>query len=276
MIRIPSASTNSRELGSAQYRKGFNVSRRHGHPARGLCSPRRGGDGLLRGDHAPRLLTSRARASTRQVTSLRRFSGFVKAPELARTAGVNVRRVDLVLSIGIGLRYLRVLLMGAMLIVPAATATGIARNLCQSLTLSVSPGSRNARTRRDRLTGEAETGPVIVLVAGGGLLLNLLVSRGTARLPALSVCAGGARDNSELSPIPARRSDGMAGLAEFARDVRSGALVAWLVENLLCLAELDQLASARLGVYVHECRTVRNALRLLQVVRHDQKGDALP
>ena len=56
------------------------------------------------------------------------------SPDLARTAGVNVRRLDLVflllfaLTIGIGLRYLGVLLMGALIIIPAVTAKGIARS----------------------------------------------------------------------------------------------------------------------------------------------------
>jgi len=52
----------------------------------------------------------------------------IVSPDLARTAGVNVRRVDLAylllfaLTIGIGLRYLGVLLMGALIIIPAVTA----------------------------------------------------------------------------------------------------------------------------------------------------------
>jgi ABC-type Mn2+/Zn2+ transport system permease subunit len=112
------------------------------------------------------------------------------SPDLARTAGVNVRRVDLVflllfaLTIGIGLRYLGVLLMGALIIIPAVTAKGIARNLREMLTLSVILavlatviGAATASLAK------LETGPVIVLVATGGFLLSLLIPRGSARAP---------------------------------------------------------------------------------------------
>jgi ABC-type Mn2+/Zn2+ transport system permease subunit len=54
-----------------------------------------------------------------------------------------MRRLDLAylllfaLTIGIGLRYLGVLLMGALIIIPPITAQGIARSLREMLTLSV-------------------------------------------------------------------------------------------------------------------------------------------
>ncbi len=64
------------------------------------------------------------------------------SPEVARTAGINVNRLNLLyleafaLTIALGLRYLGVLLMGALIIVPAATAKGLARNLTGMLVMS--------------------------------------------------------------------------------------------------------------------------------------------
>jgi ABC-type Mn2+/Zn2+ transport system permease subunit len=112
------------------------------------------------------------------------------SPDLARTAGVNVRRLDLVylllfaLTIGIGLRYLGVLLMGALIIIPAVTAKGIARNLNEMLRLSVIFAVL-ATLAGGAIASQAnlETGPVIVLVAAGGFLASLLIPRGTARQP---------------------------------------------------------------------------------------------
>jgi ABC-type Mn2+/Zn2+ transport system permease subunit len=57
------------------------------------------------------------------------------SPEVARTAGIDVRRLNLLylemfaLTIALGLRYLGVLLMGALIIVPSATAKRLAGNL---------------------------------------------------------------------------------------------------------------------------------------------------
>ena len=57
------------------------------------------------------------------------------SPEVARTAGVNVARLNLLylemfaLTVALGLRYLGVLLMGSMIIIPAATAKRLACRL---------------------------------------------------------------------------------------------------------------------------------------------------
>ena len=103
------------------------------------------------------------------------------SPDIARTAGVNVRRVDLLyllafaLTIGLGLRYLGVLLMGALIIVPAVTAKRLARKLSEMLLLAV------LFAVSATLLGVAiaswlhqETGPVIALVAAGGFAISLL------------------------------------------------------------------------------------------------------
>jgi ABC-type Mn2+/Zn2+ transport system permease subunit len=65
------------------------------------------------------------------------------SPDVARTAGIDVRRLDLLyletfaLTIALGLRFLGVLLMGALIIIPAATAKRLARNLTEMLALAV-------------------------------------------------------------------------------------------------------------------------------------------
>jgi ABC-type Mn2+/Zn2+ transport system permease subunit len=63
--------------------------------------------------------------------------------DLARTAGIDVARLDLyfllafALTVALGLRYLGVLLMGSLIIIPAATARQLARSLREMQILSV-------------------------------------------------------------------------------------------------------------------------------------------
>jgi ABC-type Mn2+/Zn2+ transport system permease subunit len=63
----------------------------------------------------------------------------VVSPDIARTAGINVRRLELLylemfaLTVALGLRYLGVLLMGSLIIIPAAAATRLSSNLTQML-----------------------------------------------------------------------------------------------------------------------------------------------
>ncbi len=64
-------------------------------------------------------------------------------PEIARTAGIDVVRLNLIflevfaLTVALGLRYLGVLLMGSLVIIPAATAKRLARTLTQMLVYAV-------------------------------------------------------------------------------------------------------------------------------------------
>lgn len=103
------------------------------------------------------------------------------SPDVARTAGIDVRRLNLLylqtfaLTIALGLRYLGVLLMGALIIIPPATAKRLARNLSGMLTISVLVaviatvvGSHLA------VWLHRETGPLIVTVAAVCFLLSLL------------------------------------------------------------------------------------------------------
>ncbi len=105
------------------------------------------------------------RARSRLVISL-------VSADLARTSGVRVERLELAyllafaLTVALGLRYLGVLLMGSLVIIPAATAKVMARSL--SGMLGIAGGAAVLST----VAGEAiawrlhrPTGPVIIAVA---------------------------------------------------------------------------------------------------------------
>lgn len=106
------------------------------------------------------------------------------SPDVARTAGVNVKRLNLLylqmfaLTIALGLRYLGVLLMGALIIIPAATAKRLARNLDQMLIIAVVV-SVMATVCGTRLAMwlHRETGPLIVTMAAACFILSLGVRR---------------------------------------------------------------------------------------------------
>jgi len=115
------------------------------------------------------------------VTQRNRLVVMLVSPDVARTAGINVRRLNLLylltfaLTIALGLRYLGVLLMGALIIIPAATAKRLAKNLTQMLLIAV--GVAVAATVVG--TGLAswlhrETGSLIVTVAACIFLLGFL------------------------------------------------------------------------------------------------------
>jgi ABC-type Mn2+/Zn2+ transport system permease subunit len=106
------------------------------------------------------------------------------SPDIARTVGIDVRRVDLLylqmfaLTVALGLRYLGVLLMGSLIIIPAATAKRLSRNLRHMLATAVAIavavmvlGSSLA------MWLHRETGPVIVTLATAGFVLTLLRRR---------------------------------------------------------------------------------------------------
>ena len=108
------------------------------------------------------------------------------SPEIAMTAAVDVARLDLyflmafALTIGIGLRFLGVLLMGSLIIIPASIARRFARSLGAMLVLSASTAvlSTAAGTYVASLAGRP-SGPFIVMVAGGLFFLSLLRRRET-------------------------------------------------------------------------------------------------
>ena len=103
------------------------------------------------------------------------------SPEIAHTSGINVQRLNLyfllvfALTIALGLRYLGVLLVGSLVIIPAATAKRLARSLPGMLAISVavSIASTTLGTWLS-LSLHRTPGAMIVLVAASFFLLSLL------------------------------------------------------------------------------------------------------
>ena len=104
--------------------------------------------------------------------------------DIARTAGIDVARLDLfyllafAVTVGLGLRYLGVLLMGSLIIIPAATAKLLARNLSGMLGIAVAVAvlatvaGEYAAARLHRATG-----PVIITIAAGLFFVGALARR---------------------------------------------------------------------------------------------------
>ncbi len=114
------------------------------------------------------------------VTQRRRLVVALVSPDIARTAGIDVRRLDLVflqmfaMTVALGLRYLGVLLMGSLIIIPAATAKRLSHNLTQMLIIAsimavlVTVVGSYIAARLHR-----ETGSIIVTIAAGLFFLSL-------------------------------------------------------------------------------------------------------
>jgi ABC-type Mn2+/Zn2+ transport system permease subunit len=118
------------------------------------------------------------------VTQRNRLIVMLISPDVALTAGINVRRLNLLyletfaLTIALGLRYLGVLLMGALIIIPAATAKRAARNLGGMLRVAVGVAVVATAVGTWLATWlHRETGPLIVTVAAAEFLLSLLLRR---------------------------------------------------------------------------------------------------
>jgi ABC-type Mn2+/Zn2+ transport system permease subunit len=126
---------------------------------------------------AVRVVTFMLRERHRLVVSL-------VSPDIARTSGVNVRRLNLgyllmfALTVALGLSHLGVLLMGSLIIIPAATARRLATHLSQMLTLSavIAVGTTilgfalAARIQQ-------EPGPIIVTMAAAVFAITFLRRR---------------------------------------------------------------------------------------------------
>ncbi len=100
--------------------------------------------------------------------------------DMARTAGVPVARLELLylfafaLTVALGLRFLGVLLMGSLIIIPAATARLVARSLGEMLLVSV--GTAVAATVAGQLLATRfgrPTGPVIITLAAAAFFVSL-------------------------------------------------------------------------------------------------------
>jgi zinc transport system permease protein len=104
--------------------------------------------------------------------------------DIARTAGIRVARLELAyllafaLTVALGLRYLGVLLMGSLIIIPAATAKYLARSLDGMFAISVTVAVTSTvagefvATRIHRATG-----PVIIAFAAALFFAGLAVRR---------------------------------------------------------------------------------------------------
>jgi ABC-type Mn2+/Zn2+ transport system permease subunit len=104
--------------------------------------------------------------------------------DLARAAGIEVPRLDLffllafALTVALGLRYLGVLLMGSLIIIPAATAKHLAGSL--NAMLLISTALAVASTLIGYGAGSLfhlQTGPLIIIVAAVGFFLSLVRRR---------------------------------------------------------------------------------------------------
>jgi ABC-type Mn2+/Zn2+ transport system permease subunit len=109
------------------------------------------------------------------------------SPDIARTIGINVQRLNLLylemfaLTVALGLRYLGVLLMGSLIIIPAATAKRLSGNLDQMLAtaaliaIAVTLVGSALATALHRATG-----PLIVSLAAAAFFLTFLRAERTA------------------------------------------------------------------------------------------------
>ena len=107
------------------------------------------------------------------------------SPEIALTSGINVQRLNLLflvafaVTVALGLRYLGVLLMGSLVIIPAATARRVARNLNGMFAVSIAVCGARDRCRTYVAAGlHRESGPVIVTIAAACFLVAAMYKPG--------------------------------------------------------------------------------------------------
>jgi zinc transport system permease protein len=101
--------------------------------------------------------------------------------DMARTAGINVRWLDFLylevfaLTVALGLRYLGVLLMGSLIIIPAATAKRLSRSLTTMLVTAAGIGATATATGVMLSTWlHREPGPIIVLLSAATFLVTTI------------------------------------------------------------------------------------------------------
>lgn len=103
---------------------------------------------------------------------------------MARTSGIDVSRLSLFylmtfsVTVALGLRYLGVLLMGSLIIIPAATAKRLAITLNSMLVIAVTIATAST------IVGTVlapiihrDTGPVIIAVAATVFFVSLLARK---------------------------------------------------------------------------------------------------
>jgi ABC-type Mn2+/Zn2+ transport system permease subunit len=125
-------------------------------------------------------LTAAATVIVFIITERRRLLVAVVSRDMARTAGINVRRLDFVylqlfaITVALGLRYLGVLLVGSLIIIPAATARRLSSNLTSMLALAAGLGA--GTTIGGVLLAaslQRPSGPIIVVIAAALFTITL-------------------------------------------------------------------------------------------------------
>jgi ABC-type Mn2+/Zn2+ transport system permease subunit len=106
------------------------------------------------------------------------------SPDVARASGIRVERLSLLyllafsFTVALGLRYLGVLLMGSLVIIPAATAKHVTRRLTAMLAVAVVVAVVATVIGLVLARGlHRESGPMIIAVAVGIFFLGLLRPR---------------------------------------------------------------------------------------------------
>ncbi len=106
------------------------------------------------------------------------------SPAIAKTSGIDVARLDLMflmmfaLTVALGLRYLGVLLMGSLIIIPAVTAKRLARNLYEMLGCAI--GVAVVATVVGTLVAHRvhrPTGPIIITASAALFAMSLIRRR---------------------------------------------------------------------------------------------------
>jgi ABC-type Mn2+/Zn2+ transport system permease subunit len=140
-----------------------------------------GGPGALSGSEIAFGLSAAVAVIVFIVGQRNRLVVMLVSPDVARTAGIDIRRLNLLyletfaLTIALGLRYLGVLLMGALIIIPAATAKRLATNLTEMLVAAVVVAVLATLTGSYLASWlHRDTGPLIVSVAAGCFILSLI------------------------------------------------------------------------------------------------------
>jgi ABC-type Mn2+/Zn2+ transport system permease subunit len=131
-------------------------------------------------------LTGAIGVATSMLVARHRLVITLVSADLARTVGIDVRRLDLLyllgfaLTVGLGLRFLGVLLMGSLIIIPATTARHLARSLGGMLALATgfAVGSTVLGTLAAPLIDVA-AGPLVIAIAAGGFMVGLVLRRGS-------------------------------------------------------------------------------------------------
>jgi len=104
--------------------------------------------------------------------------------DLARTSGIDVAALSLLylvtfaVTVALGLRYLGVLLMGSLIIIPAAAAKHLAHSLNSMLAIAVTIAIVSTLAGASLAHAlHRETGPLIIAVAAGVFFLSLVKRR---------------------------------------------------------------------------------------------------